>query len=318
MKLRIILLLAVVLIQTGCYARINPNLSGMAKETHVFATKDGEDLTLDTYIDSSVVVEGKRPVFIYVFGGAWESGSKENGAKIAQFFAQQGFLGVSINYRLGIKKYKKDHDLPKNGFPAQDHFAKAYSYAIDLGVEDMFDATKYIIDNAEKWNVDTEKIILCGSSAGAINSVTGEWMICNEMPLAKSHLPEGFNYAGIISEAGGVWKADTALPEWKNAPCPFLFFHGTVDQLVPFGASQDEEINFGAFGGGFLKEQFKQNKYPHYSITVNEADHMIAVLPQTTSLHDMMTFYNRFVEGKQNIYIEATETYFEEAPRMFR
>lgn len=317
MKTRIILLLFTILSLTQCYAQINPRVLGIAKETHVFAVKDGEELTLDTYLDSSAIVDGKRPVFVYVFGGAWENGSKENGTQIAQFFAKEGFLGVSINYRLGIKKYKKDHGLAQNGFPAQDHFADAYSYAIDLGVEDLFDATRYIIDNAEKWNIDTEKIILCGSSAGAINSVTAEWMICNEMPLAKSHLPEGFNYGGVISQAGGVWKRGPSEPTWKNAPCPFLFFHGTKDQLVPYSSSSFSGIDFGAFGGGFLKEQFKANKFPHYSVTVEDADHMIAMLPQSTSLHDMLTFYIRFVERKQNIVIEATETYFDKAPTMF-
>ena len=136
-------------------------------------------------------------------------------------------------------------------------------------------------------------------------------------PLAKAHLPEGFNYGGIISQAGGVWKNDPSEPVWKNAPCPMLFFHGTKDQLVPYASSNYGGINFGAFGGGFLKEQFKQNKFPHYSVTVNDADHMIAMLPQSTSLHDMLTFYIRFVQRKQNIVIEATETYFDKAPSMY-
>lgn len=318
MKTRLILLLTSAVISLAqCHVCSAQEASTITKETHTFAVKDGEELLLDAYFDPSVTVKGKRPVFIYVFGGSWENGSKENGAQTAQFFAKEGFLGVSINYRLGIRKYKKDHGLPQNGYPGQDHFAEAYSYAIDLGVEDLFDATRFIIDNAEKWNIDTEKIILCGSSAGAINSVTAEWMISNEMPLAKAHLPEGFNYGGVISQAGGVWKNDPSEPVWKNAPCPMLFFHGTKDQLVPYGSSNYGGIGFGAFGGGFLKEQFKQNKFPHYSVTVTDADHMIAMLPQYTSLHDMLTFYTRFVQGKQNIIIEATETYLEKAPSMY-
>lgn len=124
--------------------------------THTYAVKDGKELKLDAYIDNSLKSDAKRPVFIYSFGGGWEGGTRKD-AKWIKRFAENGFLAVCIDYRLGIKELK-DKGQPVDGA----NFGNAYSYAIGLGVKDLYDATRYIVDNAGNWNADIEKVIISG------------------------------------------------------------------------------------------------------------------------------------------------------------
>ena len=135
--------------------------------TYTFATNDGQALELDLYVDETAPVTGKRPVMIFSYGGAWENGRKEDGKAFSEAFAREGFVAVSINYRLGIRKLREEGKQI-----GQDNFASAYSNAIRMGVEDLFDATRFVLDRAGELNIDPTKVLICGSSAGAINSMT--------------------------------------------------------------------------------------------------------------------------------------------------
>ena len=86
----------------------------------------------------------------------------------------------------------------------QDHAAAEHGTAdnaVNIAVEDLFSATLFVLENAEQWQIDTEKIITSGSSAGAISVLQAENAICNRTSSAAV-LPQGFNYAGVISYAG--------------------------------------------------------------------------------------------------------------------
>ena len=54
------------------------------------------------------------------------------------------------------------------------------------------------MDKADEWGIDSSQIVACGSSAGAITVLHGEYALCNASPLVQ-HLPVGFRYAGIVS-----------------------------------------------------------------------------------------------------------------------
>ena len=84
------------------------SMNGPAVSTHTYATKEGEALLLDIYSPvPSADATGKRPVLIFSYGGAWEGGKKEDGKAFMEALAKEGYIGVSINYRLGIKKLKE-------------------------------------------------------------------------------------------------------------------------------------------------------------------------------------------------------------------
>jgi len=73
--------------------------------------------------------------------------------------------------------------------------------AIDLAVNDLYEATAYLLSEAEELGIAPEHFIDSGSSAGAITSLQVDWCLKNSHELSQI-LPEHFRYAGVISYAG--------------------------------------------------------------------------------------------------------------------
>ena len=191
------------------------------KTTHLYAVKGTDSLRLDHY---AAPVEGLRPCVMFVFGGGFSHGVRDKEADIPyfEFLQRSGYDVVSIDYRLGMREAKDVGVLD---------FFPLFRNTINLAVEDLFSATSFVVDHAEEWNIDPTKIIATGSSAGAITVLQGEYSICNRLPIAKL-LPDGFNYAGIISFAGAVFTLGGA-PEWSATTAPTLLFHGNSDTRYP-------------------------------------------------------------------------------------
>jgi len=260
------------------------------RKTYTYSVKDGKELLLDTYTDSSVAFEGKRPVMIYVHGGGFSNGSRINALQIryCKHFVAKGFVAVAINYRLGIKEGAKPEEM------TDDHIMKAVSMAC----EDLFDATAFIIANAGEWNIDPGKIIISGGSAGAITCLTAEYLLCSGGGPAGT-LPADFNYAGIISHAGCVIvPGDTLI--WEKTPCPMLLMHGSVDNMVPFDTRSGSGSIYG--GSNYLHRQFTALGLPHWLYEEAGADHIVALKPLQHNFGETDTFIEKFVlEGKHAI-----------------
>ena len=68
------------------YSKVQPEVN-----TYTYASKDGEDLQLDVYIDPTFSGTENRPVMIFSYGGAWEGGKMEDGKAFLEEFAQDLF-----------------------------------------------------------------------------------------------------------------------------------------------------------------------------------------------------------------------------------
>lgn len=260
------------------------------KEILVYATKDGQKLFLDKYVDSRTQFTGKRPVMIYVHGGGFSMGSSKNALQIKynKHFAAQGFVSISINYRLSIKA-----DTPFD--------RGKLSQAAALATEDLIDATAFVISKAKEWNIDTEKIIISGGSAGAITCLNAEYAIISQGKFAEK-LPEDFNYAGVISHAGNVIVQEDTL-DWKKIPCPMLLMHGSADQLVTFNSSKIGNTLFA--GSNYLHKQFEKMNAPHWLYEEVDADHIVALKPLQYNFWEIDSFIQRFVLNKSNAIIHT-------------
>ena len=260
------------------------------KEILVYATKDGQKLFLDKYVDSRTQFTGKRPVMIYVHGGGFSTGSSKNALQIKynKHFAAQGFVSISINYRLSIKA-----DTPFD--------RGKLSQAAALATEDLIDATAFVISKAKEWNTDTEKIIISGGSAGAITCLNAEYAIISKGKFAEK-LPEDFNYAGVISHAGNVIVQQDTL-DWKKIPCPMLLMHGSADQLVTFNSSKIGNTLFA--GSNYLHKQFEKMNAPHWLYEEVGADHIVALKPLQYNFWEIDSFIQRFVLNKSNAIIHT-------------
>src|SRR5260221_904566 len=254
-----LILISVVIISATLSAQ-----NTIQKEILVYATKDGQKLFFDKYVDNRTQFTGKRPVMIYVHGGGFSTGSSKNALQIKynKHFAAQGFVSISINYRLSIK--------------ADTLFDRGkLSEAATLATEDLIDATAFVISKAKEWNIDTEKIIISGGSAGAITCLNAEYSIISQGKFAGK-LPKDFNYAGVISHAGNVIVQQDTL-DWKKIPCPMLLMHGSADQLVTFNSSKIGNTLFA--GSNYLHKQFEKMNAPHWLYDEVDADHISALQP---------------------------------------
>lgn len=286
---------------------------GVKVTTYQFAEKEGQALNMDVYVDSTAWKdEALHPVFIFSFGGSWEHGTRKDGKAILEDFARHGYLSVGIDYRLGVRK-AKEQGVQVNA----ETFGQVYSNAIAMGIEDLFDATAYVISHAGEWKVDPQRIVVCGSSAGAINTLTAEYLICNNHPLASQHLPEGFNYAVAIPLAGGVWIMDTDSLVWQKKPCPILAYHGTKDQLVPYGNIVLAGGAGGGFGPDYFIPQLKQMQVPYLFHSYKDCDHIIAMIHGSKSAREeMLSAINKVVEEKLTLTSTIMDEFYGDVPSL--
>jgi len=128
------------------------------KTTRRYAQKDGTNLYLDRY-ETERRVHHRRPVIIFIYGGGFHKGRRDNREYVDffHFLARKGYVVAAIDYRKGLR------DLPPEKRKSTLAFLGALNDAIYMAVDDLTDATKYIIDHADEWGIDTKNIILCGS-----------------------------------------------------------------------------------------------------------------------------------------------------------
>jgi hypothetical protein len=134
-------------------------------------------------------------------------------------------IDLTIEYKLSPSRLSaRDHSGKTKREFTDKNGVEMYMRAIQWGGEDLYDATSFVLKHAEQWNIDKGNITICGSSAGATNSLVAEYGISNQSELASKHLPKGFNYAGVIAMAGAFWLEGVNTPlTWGNPPCPILF-----------------------------------------------------------------------------------------------
>jgi hypothetical protein len=258
-------------------------------ETFSYAVKGADTLRLDVYRDPSFT--GKRPVLMYQFPGGWEGGTrKDMGSQMFPFFrpfAAMGYVVVSIDYRLGYLQARKSGrvadisltDVIVNGHLDDPAVTSATMDAIEMAVEDMYDATSFIVEHAKEWSIDPENIIAMGGSAGAGNVLTGEYWRANGTELARKHLPKGFAYSAVIPCAGAIWHKTDEPVVWKNKPAPLIFFHGIADSIIPFEETVCEKAGVTLSGPASMLSSLEAVGATYVLYGVEESDHLWAALP---------------------------------------
>lgn len=107
------------------------------------------NIAYDTHPDTKLDIlkpktaTGKRPGILFIHGGGWVVGSKEN--VVANFclpYLQKGFVVANVEYRL------------------------AKAALAPAAVIDVLKAAEWFQKNAEKYGVDPKRIIVSGDSAG--------------------------------------------------------------------------------------------------------------------------------------------------------
>lgn len=189
--------------------------------------KNNEDAYITTYIiDDPLEANRKRPVIVICPGGGYEFCSPREAEPIALSFNAAGFHAVVVNY--SVKKL----------FPAS--------------LIDLSETVCIVRDNAEKWSVDANKVIVCGFSAGG-HLAASLGVFWNNEPAIKrednKNRPDGMILAypvitsGIHSHAGSIRTisgesmeimAKVSLENQVTEDCPSAFiWHTFTDTCVP-------------------------------------------------------------------------------------
>ena len=173
---------------------------------------------------------------------------------------------------LGLK------DVKKMGIAQRELLDKA----IHMAVEDLYSSVLFLRDNAEELGIDTDNIVLAGSSAGAITVLQADYEQANRTPCAQV-LPEDFHFAGVMSFAGAIYSTQGPLKYSVSAPAPTLLLHGTADKLVNY--DQIVFFNIGWFGSNRLAERFGKLGYPYTFLRFKDHGHEIAMsMPYTVEV----------------------------------
>ncbi|MDP7006496.1 MAG: alpha/beta hydrolase [Phycisphaerales bacterium] len=97
-------------------------------------------LSMDVVFPSNSV--GSLPVVIFIHGGGWIEGRRQDGLRSIKMFAKGGYFAMTIDYRLA----------GQGGFPDAVHDCKA--------------AIRFVRKNADELGINPDKIALVGFSAG--------------------------------------------------------------------------------------------------------------------------------------------------------
>lgn len=242
-----------------------------------YAEHSGEKLHLDIYKSDTAKTEGR--CLIFLFGGGFIRGSKGDSMNVAfcTKMAERGMTVAAIDYRLGMKGHSKAGAL--------NH--KPIDNAIHMATEDLYAATRFLIDNKAKYGIDDTKFFICGSSAGAITVLQADYERANRTDLAKRFLPDGFSYAGVISFAGAIFSHE-GQPDYKTAPAPTFLFHGTDDKLVTY--NKIRFFNIGFFGTNALAKRLAKFGHTYRVFRFTGYGHEISAAPMVRDIDEIAAF----------------------------
>lgn len=173
-------------------------------------------------MQASSNIKHSYPMIVFVHGGSWESGNKEQYAFVGQSLAQAGYITAVINYR-----------------KAPEHVYPDY-------VEDTAQAIAWSYNNAADLHADPQRFAVIGHSAGAFNAIAA---VANEDFLAPynvspSDISAVIGIAGPYSYdfrqyGGSTAFADDATPDEvmpdrhiKGQQPPYLFLTAENDKVV--------------------------------------------------------------------------------------
>jgi predicted esterase len=274
------------------------------KDTFHYATNDNVELYLDRYTSATPASE-PQPAMIFAFGGGFVGGTRDRDFYYPYFqhLAENGIVVVSIDYRLGLKNLPSDNSMVD--------MIGYMNNAVNIAVEDMYSATNFLITNAKEWNIDTSKIMVSGSSAGAITALQAEWLRDQEAELAKV-LPDGFHYAGVVSCAGALFSTKGG-PKFSGNAAPMLLFHGTSDSNVPYNKASIMGIGF--YGSQYIVKQLDKLQSPYLFCSMEYADHSVAVTPLIEQTDLILQFINDYVVEGNRLCVKYSIRNLETEPR---
>jgi len=192
----------------------------------------GAWLAIDVYRPNVEKYPGIRPGILFFFGGGFQVGTRLAFREQALICARQGYVAFSADYRI----------------------ASLFDVTAEDSIHDGALAWQYIRKTASDWQVDPNKIVLAGGSAGATiatmcGPLTGEYpaglVLFNPGVLDRDEPQTALNKL-VDWEMDGV--PVTCTTSVQAGMPPMLVMHGAKDQIIPVSTIRSYVENAKAHG----------------------------------------------------------------------
>jgi len=208
-----------------------PSAADLEIEKDIVFGKGGDvDLPLDVYHPAPG--NAKRMAVIHLYGGGFFAGSKEGVATSSRAFAGQGYTSIASTYRL----------VGQARWPAQ--------------IEDVKAAIRWTRANADRLNIDADKIAVAGYSAGGMlalfaagtgdraqfEGAGGNAGVSSKVAACVAFYPATSANPGLMPEGGAGEAALAAASPTSYISAEFaptIFLHGMADTTIPYTSSLD-------------------------------------------------------------------------------
>lgn len=211
------------------------NVEG-ASSVEVYKTVGDVEMRLWFFSPDNVEEESKRSAIIFYFGGGWNGGTPNQFVKHCEYLKARGMIAIVADYRVKSR-----------------HGVKA-----EICVADAKSSIRYLRKHADRLNIDPDKIVSAGGSAGGhlgasvatlpslddpkddmqISCIPNASVLFNPV-LVTAAIPEKFEMKDRFSSAMSnriavSLESFSPYHNIKFGVCPMLVFHGTGDETVPF------------------------------------------------------------------------------------
>lgn len=233
------------------------------------------------------------PCLVFIHGGGWRSGKKEDYRLYLLEFARKGFVTASINYRL-VKSAR---------FPAAVNDAKC--------------AIQWLRAHAFNYLIDPQKLAVIGGSAGGhlsmmigYSSDDDRWNPDCSADTTGSQVSAVVNLYGPVDLTTAYGSSHSLTRNFMGFPCqerpdlyrrgsprfyispddpPTLTFHGTIDGLVP--VSQADSLDRWLKSAGVHHEYHRLQGWPHAMDLAKPVNDYVQ--------HHMLQFFNHIFQDSR-------------------
>ena len=230
-----------------------------------YKTTSEKELQLDLYHQKKL--NGKAPLLMFIHGGSWKKGKKDDYRRYLVDFAMKGYVTATVAYRFSQEA--------------------AYPAALD----DVTCALQWLKNNADDYHIDTNKVAVIGGSAGGHlgmllayhtqDTTYSSSSACESSASTKIQALVNFygpvdlttEYArhnsSVENLIGTSYSSTTHDLYAQASPLTFitpddpptLTFHGTIDDLVPISQADTLDQELTAVG---VKSHYHRLKgWPH-------------------------------------------------------
>jgi acetyl esterase/lipase len=235
--------------------QITPNIT--------YLTANNFEAKLDVYRRREMTTPNRT--LVYIHGGGWTGGTKEQSSLTFLPFLQMGWNVVNVEYRL------------------------ARVSQAPAAVEDCLCALRWVIRNAKQHNIDTSRLVITGTSAGAHLALTSAMLPASagldrqcpgteELTVAAVinwygitdvvDLLDGPNmkvyavtWLGALTNREEIAKRVSPLTYVRSGLPPVITIHGDADPTVPYTH------------GARLRDALEKARVPNRLVTVPGGRH---------------------------------------------